>query len=272
MNQYEYDVFVIGGGSGGVRAARWGAKKGLKVGLAEGGRLGGTCVNVGCVPKKLFFHAAHLSSRFDQAKGFGWEITGEIRHNWDELKTGIDTYLTKLNGIYARLLDQAGVKRYPAWASVRSEHEVELVQGQKQQVVKAKYILLASGAVPDLPRFEGWDKCSTSDDFFALTDRPRSALVIGSGYIGVELAGVLAGLGIETTLAYRSTLPLKGFEYDLRVRLDQSLRTHINVISEAHIDRVVGEKLGIKKVFFKGSEVPVEAEFILLAAITKIAS
>lgn len=265
MNRYEYDLFVIGGGSGGVRAARWGANKGLKVGLAEGARLGGTCVNVGCVPKKLFFHAAHLSSSFEQAKGFGWELSPNIRHDWHSLKAGIDAYLIRLNGIYARLLDQAGVTRYPAWASLKSEHEIELIQGDQQQVVTAKYILLAPGAAPDLPPFEGYDHCSTSDDFFALTRRPQSALVVGSGYIGVELASVFAGLGVDTTLVYRSDLPLKGFEPELRVRLDQALRHHIKVSSETHIDRVVGGDHGLKKVFVQGSEVPIEAEFILLA-------
>ena len=265
MNQYEYDFFVIGGGSGGVRAARWAAAKGLKVGMAEGARLGGTCVNVGCVPKKLYFHAANLSTTIDYAAGFGWTIPSTMSHDWTALKTGIDKYIHRLNGIYAGMLDRVGVTRHQAWARMITEHNIELRSGENITTVSAAHILLAPGSTPHLPTLEGVELASTSDDFFALSDRPRSAAVIGGGYIGVEMAGILAGLGVETTLAYRSDLPLRSFDQDVRTRLDRSLRAQVTVRSEAILQKLVGEENGLKQVYLSDSQSPIEAEFVLLA-------
>ena len=156
MHSFEYDFFVIGGGSGGVRAARWAAGKGLKVGMAEGARLGGTCVNVGCVPKKLFFHAAEMNEYFHDATGFGWTLHEQPTHHWPSLSQGIDKYLRRLNGIYAAMLERAGVKCYQAWAKFQDEHTIHLsLNDGSTQLVTAQYILLAPGGKAKLPEIEG---------------------------------------------------------------------------------------------------------------------
>lgn len=265
MNQVDYDLFIIGGGSGGVRAARWAASRGLKVGLAEGERLGGTCVNVGCVPKKLFFHAAHLAHQFHDAQGFGWHIPKAPIHDWGLLKENIDRYLLRLNGLYANMLAGVGVTVYSAWARLLGEHEIELRSTEGVKSVFAKHILLAPGSVPQFPQVPGVELASSSNDFFALNQKPSSALVLGGGYIGVEMAGVLSGLGIPTTLAYRSELPLRAFDQDLRKRLDQSLRSQMTVRSQASLLRIEGEAQGIKRVYLSDSSEAIEAEFVLLA-------
>ncbi len=269
MGNMDYDLFIIGGGSGGVRAARWAAKKGLKVGLAEGSRLGGTCVNVGCVPKKLFFHAAHVSEQLKDAQGFGWAIDQEVSHDWGSLKEGIDRYLTRLNGLYANMLEGNGVTRYSAWARLVDEHHIELrdvnALESQTQIVSARHILLAPGAVPDTPQVKGVELASTSDDFFALCERPKSALVIGGGYIGVEMAGVLAGLGVETSLAFRSDLPLRSFDQDVRIRLDQALREQMTVYSGATLEKIELGQDGLKRVYLSHASEAIVADFVLLA-------
>ena len=225
MASFDFDFFVIGGGSGGVRAARWAANKGLKVGIAEGAKLGGTCVNVGCVPKKLFFHAAEMSCSFKDAEGFGWSLGNKPLHDWSLLKSNIDKYLQRLNSIYGRMLDKVGVTRYHAWASFVDEHTVELSDHQGAKIhISAQYFLLAPGSKATFPEIEGKELACSSDDFFALKNPPNKAVVLGGGYIGVEMAGVLAGLGVDTTLVYRSDLPLRGFDQDIRLKLDQALR------------------------------------------------
>ncbi len=280
MKQQDFDLFVIGGGSGGVRAARWAASKGLKVGIAEGARLGGTCVNLGCVPKKLFFHAAHMSSLFSDAQSYGWSLsegnigqtlvdetlTGGLSHDWSILKQRVDAYITRLNGIYGKMLDRVGVTRYEAWARLIGEHEIELRDSAgTEQVVRARHILLSPGGKAIAPSIEGVELGSSSDEFFALEERPRSVAVIGGGYIGVEMAGVFAGLGVETTIAYRSSLPLRGFDQDLRVRIDISLREQMSVRPEARLVKIEGSKNGLKRVFLSDSDTPLEVEFVLLA-------
>lgn len=272
----DFDLFVIGGGSGGVRAARWAANKGLRVGIAEGGRLGGTCVNVGCVPKKLYFHAAHSASLFEDAESYGWRprddtafarsINEQLSFDWKTLKKSVDDYLLRLNGIYEGMLDRAGVIRYQAWAELSGEHEVTLnFEEGRRQTISARSMILAPGGKAHKPLVQGVELCGTSDDFFALTERPRSAVIIGGGYIGVEIAGIFSRLGVETTLAYRSDLPLRGFDHDLRIRIDRALRAEMQILSKATLRKVIALDNGLKRVYFNDSEHFVDAEFILLA-------
>ena len=268
MGEYEYDLFIIGGGSGGVRAARWASKKGLRVGLAEGERLGGTCVNVGCVPKKLFFHAAHVTQQLQDAQGFAWTIGQDVSHDWTQLKSSIDRYLLRLNNIYGKMLDGVEVTRYQAWAKLVDEHTIELKSSKNDEqvhTVTAQHILLAPGSKPERPKLRGIELGATSDDFFALSETPKSAIVIGGGYIGVEMAGVLSGLGIKTSLVYRSDLPLRGFDQDLRIKLDQALRSQMDVYSETSLEKIEKSSNGLKKVYLSNDSEVMEAEFILLA-------
>lgn len=271
-----YDLFVIGGGSGGVRAARWAASRGLKVGIAEGDRFGGTCVNVGCVPKKLFYHAAHISEVLHDAEGFGWKLEGAATHDWQQLTEGIERYIKRLNGIYERLLDQSGVIRYRGWARLVSAHTIEVqlvdhaeqVAGDRQgsrMMIKADQILLAPGGRPALPDIPGISLTQDSNDFFALKEAPRRAVVVGGGYIGVELAGALSGLGVDTTLVYRRELPLRGFDEDIRRKLSGYLAEQMTVRSGAELLRVEGDRIGVKSVYLSDSEDPIEAEFVLVA-------
>ncbi|MEE2644680.1 MAG: glutathione-disulfide reductase [Myxococcota bacterium] len=215
-----FDLFVIGGGSGGVRSARFAAQRGLKVAIAESGRWGGTCVNVGCVPKKLYAHAGHLAGLFHDARGFGWHLESP-RHDWAALHEAVDRYILRLNGIYGRLLDGVEAHRIEGRARICGPHEVE-VNGQRYQAEK---ILIATGGRPAFPaELPGVELAESSDDFFARRSAPASALVIGGGYIGVELASTLHHLGVETTLAYRGELILRGFDHDLRRHLSEQLQ------------------------------------------------
>ena len=267
-----YDLFVIGGGSGGVRAARWAAARGLRVGIAEGARYGGTCVNLGCVPKKLFFHASECSEMMRDASGFGWSLTAPPKHDWSTLVKNIDAHVTRLNGIYERLLDQPGVERFQGWATFVDEHHLRIEcpdvsdgRGSTSTLIEAHHILIATGGRPIMPSLPGIELAMTSDDFFGLTERPQSALVVGGGYIGVELAGVLSGLGVSTTLALRGDLPLRGFDSDLRSRLGRALRDQCEVrvgVTPSRIERLDAQ---MKRVFFTDERSPLDVELVLFA-------
>ena len=211
MRQHDYDLFVIGAGSGGVRAARVAASLGAKVAIAEAGALGGTCVNVGCVPKKLFVYGAHFGEDLQDARGYGWNA-GEARFDWDALRDNKTREIERLNGVYRNLLESAGVEIIMAHAELGGGHAVR-VDGR---AVTARNILIATGSRPFAPKFPGSDLAITSDDAFHLPKFPRRALVVGGGYIAVEFAGIFAGLGAETRLAYRGELFLRGFDVGIR--------------------------------------------------------
>lgn len=264
-----YDLLVIGGGSGGVRAARFAAQRGLRVAVVEGARYGGTCVNVGCVPKKLFFHAAHAGEVMRDAGGFGWQLEGSPRHHWPTLRERIAAYLARLNRIYERMLDDAGVTRIEGWARFLDEHrvaiEVERGDALEHLEVRADHILVATGGRPRALELEGGELAKSSDGFFALADRPRSALVLGGGYIGVELASVLHGLEVPTTLAYRGELPLSRFDEDLRRRLDEALRAALPVRARVSPSRLERTERGLIRVHFDDGGPPCEVELVLAA-------
>ncbi len=214
MAQYDYDLFVIGAGSGGVRASRWAAKLGAKVAVAEERYLGGTCVNVGCIPKKLLSYAAHYHEDFEDAAGYGWTV-GESSFDWPALIAAKDREITRLNGVYERLLKGSGVVLFNARATVVDAHTVE-VAGKR---VTAAHILVATGGWPSKPDIPGADLAITSNEAFYLPSLPERVIVYGGGYIAVEFASIFAGLGAKTTLVYRGKCLLREFDADLGAAL-----------------------------------------------------
>ncbi len=214
----EFDLFVIGGGSGGVRAARFAAGFGARVAIAESGRFGGTCVNVGCIPKKLLSYAAHVRDDLHDAADFGWTI-GETRFDWPTLIAHKDREIARLNGVYERLLVNAGVEILRDHARLLDARTVE-VGGRRH---KAKYVLLATGSRPQMPSIPGAEHAISSDEAFALARLPQRAVVVGGGYIALEFASIFNGLGVETTLAYRGARLLRHFDAELGEKITDEL-------------------------------------------------
>jgi glutathione reductase (NADPH) len=214
----DFDLFVIGGGSGGVRCARIAATHGARVGIAEQRFWGGTCVNIGCVPKKFMVMAAEYGGQAEDAAGFGWALE-KGAHDWGKLIAAKDKEIARLNGIYKRLLDQAGVRVFESRATLIGPHEIE-IGGER---VTAERIVIATGGHPVRPDIPGAELGIVSDDAFYLKERPKRVAIIGGGYIAVEFAGIFAGLGSETHLIYRQPLPLRGFDEDLRIGLAEAL-------------------------------------------------
>jgi glutathione reductase (NADPH) len=218
MSEFDFDFFVIGAGSGGVRAARFAANLGAKVGIAEERHLGGTCVNIGCVPKKLMVYASHFSEDFADAAGYGWSV-GERSFDWPTLIGNKDAEIKRLNGIYERLLTNSGVEIVEGTAALEDAHTV-VVSGRE---IRARNILIATGGLPSRPREPGQEFGLVSDDVFYLDRQPERMIVAGGGYIAVEFAGVFAGLGTQVTQLYRGDLFLRGFDDDLRRGLAEEL-------------------------------------------------
>ena len=216
--RFDYDLFTIGGGSGGVRASRVSAGYGARVAIAESGRFGGTCVNVGCIPKKLFSYAAHFREDFEIAASFGWSV-GEARLDWAKLIANKDREIARLNGVYERVLSLAGVEIMRGRATVVDAHTVEI----NARRFTAKHILLATGGWPTLPQIEGREHAITSNEAFHLERLPRRAVVVGGGYIAVEFASIFNGLGVDTVLAYRRKRLLREFDAELGERLGEEM-------------------------------------------------
>jgi len=212
MSEFDFDLFVIGAGSGGVRAARMAATKGLRVAIAEDMFLGGTCVNVGCVPKKLFVYGAHYADEFHEAKGFGWNVSAQSSFDWPTLRDNKTQEIKRLNGVYKNLLDNSGATLMNGRATVTGSHEVE-VAGQRYS---AERILVATGGWPFVPEFPGSSHVISSNEVFELETFPKDVLVVGGGYIAVEFAGIFNGLGAKTTQLYRGEMFLRGFDQDVR--------------------------------------------------------
>jgi len=219
MAQFDYDLFIIGAGSGGVRASRVSASYGAKVAVAEERYVGGTCVNVGCIPKKLLVYASHYSEDFIDAAGFGWTV-GERSLNWQKLIANKDKEIARLNDIYRKLLSDSGVEVIDERAEVVDPHTV-VVGGRK---ITAKYILVAVGSWPMVPKFPGSEHAITSNEAFYLQSLPRNVIVVGGGYIGVEFAGIFEGLGVHVTQIYRGELFMRGFDDDCRITLAEEMR------------------------------------------------
>lgn len=208
---FDFDLFVIGAGSGGVRAARVSASLGARVAVAEVSDLGGTCVNVGCVPKKLFVYAAQFGRSFKDAAGFGWDV-GATGFDWSRLRDNKDTEIKRLNDIYGRLLDNAGCTLLRGRATITGPNEVE-VNGERYTAGK---ILIATGGWPFIPDIEGREHMITSNEVFHLEKWPERAVVVGAGYIAVEFAGIFNGTGVHTTLVHRGDRVLRGFDEEVR--------------------------------------------------------
>ena len=208
---YDYDLFVIGAGSGGVRASRMAASFGARVAVAEDRYMGGTCVNVGCVPKKLYVYASQFSNAFGDARGFGW-TTSAPSFNWPTLRDNKVAEISRLNDVYQNMLGGAGVNIIDGRARFIDAHTVE-VNGQSYS---AERIILATGTWPFIPNIPGSEHAITSNEIFDLENFPQRLLVVGGGYIAVEFAGVFNGLGAETTQLYRGPLFLRGFDQDIR--------------------------------------------------------
>ena len=208
---FDFDLFVIGAGSGGVRAARMAAAKGVRVAVAEDRYMGGTCVNVGCVPKKLYVYASHYGEQFHQAEGFGWR-SGAASFDWATLRDNKKAEISRLNGIYNNLLDNSGATVINGRATVTGRNEVE-VNGQRYS---AERILIATGGWPSVPAIPGAEHALTSNEIFDLAEFPQRILIVGGGYIAVEFAGIFNGLGAKTTQLYRGELFLRGFDNQVR--------------------------------------------------------
>jgi glutathione reductase (NADPH) len=220
MSAYDFDLFVIGGGSGGVRAARIAGQHGAKVAIAEEYRFGGTCVIRGCIPKKLLVYASRFRDDFEDSAGFGWTVDG-ARFDWPTLIANKDREIARLEGIYRRNVGNAGAKVLDTRATIAGPHTVTLARDGS--TVTARYILVATGGKPVKPDIPGAEHAITSNEAFHLKELPASILIVGGGYIAVEFAGILSGLGAKTTLVYRGHKVLRGFDDDLREGLMEEM-------------------------------------------------
>ena len=222
MTPFDYDLFVIGAGSGGVRAARIAANHGAKVAVAEEYRVGGTCVIRGCVPKKLLVYAARFHGEFEDAKGFGWHLPEGASFDWATLIANKDKEIDRLEKAYRSNLERSKVAIVASRAVLEDRHTVRLVK--ENRTVTAKTILIATGGWPFMPQIPGIEHAITSNEAFHLERLPKSILIVGGGYIAVEFASIFNGLGVETTLLYRGEKILRGFDEDLRDDLTAALK------------------------------------------------
>ena len=260
MAQYDFDLFVIGAGSGGVRASRMAAALGARVGVAEDLYLGGTCVNVGCVPKKLFAYAAHFAEDFEDAAGYGWDLQ-KAGFTWSRLLENKNVEITRLNGIYRNLLVSAGVTLVDGRARFVDSHTV--IVGDT--TYSAERILIATGGWPHIPEFPGNEHVISSNDVFFLNELPPRTLVVGGGYIAVEFASIFHGLGCETSLLYRGELFLRGFDKDVREHMARTFEAKgLDVQFNADVARVEKQKNGSLRVTLKSGET-LETDLVLYA-------
>ena len=250
----DFDLFVLGAGSAGVRASRMSAGYGARVAVAEDDRLGGTCVNVGCIPKKLFVLASHFSEDFEDAAGYGWSV-GPRSFDWPTLIRNKDTEITRLNGVYQRLLDDAGVERISGRATIVDAHTVEV--GDRRYT--AEHLLVAVGSWPHLPDIPGIEHAISSNEAFHLEQLPARAAIVGGGYIGVEFAGIFNGLGVETTQIYRGPLFLRGFDDDLRKTLAEEMpKKGIRLRFDTDVSEIRREQDGLHLQLTDGSHLVVD--------------
>ncbi len=263
MPKYDYDLFVIGAGSGGVRAARLASKAGAKVAIAEQVQIGGTCVLRGCVPKKLFVYASEFSQSFRDAKGFGWTVDW-ARFDWPTLRDAVQDEVNRLSGLYAKNLEAAAVEMIDDRAIVVDPHTVRLTREGRS--VTAERILIAVGGHTLRPsEIKGQEFGITSTDAFTLENLPASIVIAGGGYIAVEFATVFSGLGVETTVVYRGERILRGFDHDIRAHVQADLeRTGVKIICGSTIEEVTGLSDGRKLVSLSNS-MKLEADHVMWA-------
>ncbi|QXG35138.1 glutathione-disulfide reductase [Pseudomonas viridiflava] len=244
---YDFDLFVIGAGSGGVRAARFAAGFGAKVAVAESRYLGGTCVNVGCVPKKLMVYSSHFSEDFEHAKGFGWSL-GKASFDWPTLIANKDHEINRLNGIYRKLLVDSGVTLHEGHAKIVGAQKVEI----NGQTYSAERILIATGGWPLIPDVPGREHAISSNEAFFLKELPKRIVVVGGGYIAVEFASIFNGLGADTTLVYRGEMFLRGFDGSVRTHLhEELLKRRMDIRFNSDIERIDKQADGSLKLSMK---------------------
>lgn len=265
MSKYDFDLFVIGAGSGGVRAARISAGFGARVGICEYSRVGGTCVIRGCVPKKLLSYAAHFAEEFEDAAGYGWEV-GESRFSWSRLIENKDREIDRLNKVYLKLLDNSAVKLFPVHGKLIDSHHIQVAE----DIVSADKILIATGGRPWTPEIPGAELSITSDEAFHLTALPERVIVVGGGFIACEFAGIFNGLGSEVIQIYRGEQILRGFDHDVQATLATEMqkkgidiRLNLNIIelsrhADGHITAKLddGSELQADTVMFATGRVP----------------
>ena len=259
MAEAEFDLFVIGAGSGGVRAARMAAQRGARVAVAEDAALGGTCVNLGCIPKKLYSFAAHYAEALEEAHGYGWPVQAPA-FDWNALKANRAREIGRLNGIYAELLQGAGATVLRGRARLVDARGV-LVNGETHH---ARNILVATGGRPVLPDVPGRELAITSDQVFDLSPFPRRLMVVGGGYIACEFASIFRGLGSEVTQLYRGEMVLRGFDDEVRHFVAQEMRKKgVDLKLHADVQRIDKVDAGLRVTLRGGAAV--EADAVLYA-------
>ncbi|EKQ71196.1 NADPH-glutathione reductase [Leptolyngbyaceae cyanobacterium JSC-12] len=238
---YDFDLFVIGAGSGGIATARRAAEYGARVGIAECDRLGGTCVNRGCVPKKLMVYASHFPAMFEEARGYGWSAV-QSSLDWEAMIAAVNHEVDRLNGIYQKMLDGSKVEVFRSRAKFIDPHTIDL--GDKK--VTADKVLIAVGGRPFLPNILGIEHAITSDDIFHLKEQPKRMVILGGGYIGCEFACILNGLGTEVTQIIRGDRILRGFDEDIRSEIQQGMMNHgINIIKGVQLIAIEKSEHGV---------------------------
>ena len=256
---YDYDLFVIGAGSGGVRAARMAASFGARVAVAEDRYMGGTCVNVGCVPKKLYVYASQFGKGFKDAEGFGWDSTAP-RFNWATLRDNKKTEISRLNGIYRNLLSGVDAQVIDGRGRIIDAHTVAV--GERHYT--AGKILIATGGWPHIPEFSGSEYAVTSNEIFDLETFPRRLVIVGGGYIAVEFAGIFNGLGAQVTQLYRGPLFLRGFDTDIRAHAAREIaKTGVDLRFEVNVRSISPGANGLQIELTNGSTL--EADTVLYA-------
>ncbi|MBA8902147.1 glutathione-disulfide reductase [Phyllobacterium sp. P30BS-XVII] len=263
MATYDYDLFVIGGGSGGVRAGRLAGAMGKRVGLAEEYRMGGTCVIRGCVPKKLFVYASQFQEHFDAAAGYGWTV-GETRFDWPTLIANKDREIARLEGLYRKGLENSEVEIFESRAVLIDDHTIEILNTGKR--ITADQILIATGGHPSPhPSLPGNELCISSNETFHLDTLPKAIVIEGGGYIAVEFANIFHGLGVDTTLVYRGKEILSRFDQDLRHMLHAAMvEKGIHIRVTEIITKVERSGDGRKLVHLSGGDV-IPADQVMLA-------
>lgn len=259
---YDFDLFVIGGGSGGIATARRAASYGAKVAVAESDRLGGTCVNRGCVPKKLMVYASRFPKYASESAGYGWKVDpGSF--DWTKMITDVNNEVKRLNSIYQRMVDTAEVKIFPVHAKLLDSHTIAV----GDEKVTAERILIAVGGKPVKPDIPGIEHAITSDGMFEMTEQPKRMVILGGGYIGCEFACVMNGLGTEVTQVIRKEQILNGFDKDVRNELHEALvKQGIKILTNAEIVGIEKTSSGVTVTINDGEEKVIVADAVSLAA------